>query len=146
MHARRQPPRIALVLHHDTWTRTHLADELSMAGYSVLSASNGISGLRLAEQQGPEVILLSPALPELSGSEVLDHLRADPSTRHIPVLIVDDAPGDRATTTDAVSPSTGGNLLVHVDQAFDEGGATRAVRHEPRPAPTAARLASAVHT
>lgn len=134
MRTREQPPRAALVLHHDRWVRAHLADQLRMAGYGVLAASNGFSGLRLAEQQQPGVILLSPALPELSGGEVLDHLRAGSSTRDTPALIVDDTQGARAAGPAVLPRPTGVGPLAHMEQALVHGGRTGAIRHEPRPA------------
>jgi CheY-like chemotaxis protein len=121
MQTRRQPSiPTALVLHHDQWARTHLMDELSTAGYRVLAASNGFSGLRLVEQQQPELILLSHTLPELSGHEVLDRLRADVSTRDIPVLIVGGSSGVRASLAEMPSsPPRDAGRLLRVEQVLD---------------------------
>ena len=51
-------------------------------------ARDGTKGLELARQQAPDVILLDLHLPGLKGDAVLAELRADPKTRHLPVLIL----------------------------------------------------------
>jgi DNA-binding response OmpR family regulator len=78
----------ALVMHEDVWVRSQLAATLGQEGYTVLAASNGASGMRLAEQHQPAVIVLGLALPELSGAAVLEQLQGCAATRDIPVLVV----------------------------------------------------------
>jgi CheY-like chemotaxis protein/nitrogen-specific signal transduction histidine kinase len=54
----------------------------------LLKAHSGIQGLELARQYLPSVILLDINLPDISGVEVLEILRKEPATRHIPVMAV----------------------------------------------------------
>lgn len=54
----------------------------------VLPAMMGRLGLELAREHHPDVVLLDLHLPDLSGEEVLAELRADASTREIPVVIL----------------------------------------------------------
>ncbi len=54
----------------------------------LLTAINGKLGLQLARDNRPEVILLDINLPGMSGFEVLQILRSDPATAHIPVIAV----------------------------------------------------------
>jgi CheY-like chemotaxis protein len=82
-----QTPRTALIVEYDRWERWCTAELLAGQGYLVLGASNGASGLRMAEQNACDVILLAPLLPEMSVSEVLQQLRATDATREIPVII-----------------------------------------------------------
>ncbi len=56
--------------------------------WRLLSARDGISGLRAAREQRPECILLDRQLPGMNGDEVLCELRADAATRQIPVLLI----------------------------------------------------------
>src|SRR4029079_1677428 len=51
-------------------------------------ASNGIEGIRKACESKPEVILLDLAMPGVSGYETLERLKAEPSIKDIPVIIV----------------------------------------------------------
>ena len=52
-----------------------------------LSAGDGASGLQLAREHLPRLILLDLQLPTMNGDTVLTELRADPRTHHIPVLL-----------------------------------------------------------
>ncbi len=55
---------------------------------ALLSAMQGSLGLDLARQHRPDLILLDLQLPDFSGEEVLERLRADATTRAIPVIIL----------------------------------------------------------
>lgn len=57
-------------------------------GYQVLEASNGYTGLRVAQVERPAAIVLDLALPEMSGLEVLDELKGAPATARIPVVAI----------------------------------------------------------
>ncbi|MDH3393355.1 MAG: response regulator, partial [Desulfobulbaceae bacterium] len=57
-------------------------------GYKVLAACNGRSGLMLAKEYQPKAIILDLGLPDLDGISVLENLKNDLDTRHIPVHIV----------------------------------------------------------
>ncbi len=60
---------------------------LTSAGYEVLEADDGEAGWRLAKEGRPDLVLLDLRLPKLSGYEVLERIRADETTRDIPVVI-----------------------------------------------------------
>ena len=114
--------RTALVMHEDLWVRSHMATTLGEAGYTVLAASNGASGVRLAEQYQPEVIVLGMALPEVSGAAVLEHLHGCPTTKDIPVVLV--VSGRVFDSGESVNAGVGvrdrvtlGNLLPEVERA-----------------------------
>jgi CheY-like chemotaxis protein len=83
-----QSRRTALVIEDDQWTRSLLQELLERAGYAVAEASNGYTGLRLAGQLQPNVILLDLGLPERPGLELLDELKRAPATCHIPIVVV----------------------------------------------------------
>ena len=53
----------------------------------VLPAMQGALALELAYEHRPDVVVLDLHLPDMSGREVLHRLRADPRTRHIPVVV-----------------------------------------------------------
>jgi len=61
---------------------------LTTSGYEVLIAANGEEGLRLAEAEKPDLILLDLMLPGMSGWEVLNNLRAMPDVEKAPVVII----------------------------------------------------------
>ncbi len=61
---------------------------LAKQGCEILVAFNGLQALYLARATLPDVILLDVMLPDLDGLSVCQILRAQPSTRDIPVFIV----------------------------------------------------------
>jgi len=63
-------------------------DVLGTEGYQVVSALDGEIGLRLAETQKPDLILLDLILPRVHGLEVLKKLKENPLTQKIPVIIL----------------------------------------------------------
>ena len=61
---------------------------LSRAGYNVISASDGEEALAQAIAKIPDLVILDMLLPKLSGPEVLQKLKANSVTAHIPVLVL----------------------------------------------------------
>lgn len=59
-----------------------------MDGFRIIQRGDGPSGLVAAQESLPAVILLDIALPGMDGWEVLEKLRADPRTEHIPVVVI----------------------------------------------------------
>jgi CheY-like chemotaxis protein len=57
-------------------------------GTALLTTMQGKVGLDLARQHSPGLILLDLHLPDLPGWDVLSQLKADPATRHIPVVVI----------------------------------------------------------
>jgi DNA-binding response OmpR family regulator/DNA-binding CsgD family transcriptional regulator len=82
-----------------------LHDALDESGYTVLVATNGESALARARQSLPDIILLDAMMPGMDGFEVARRLKADFSTRHIPIVFM-----------------TGLTETEHVVAAFNAGG------------------------
>ena len=61
---------------------------LTARGFSVLTALDGPTGLQIAHDQRPDLILLDLAMPGMDGFEVLSRLRQDRVTARIPVIIL----------------------------------------------------------
>ena len=62
--------------------------KLEMEGYRVTVCADGEEGLRVARESKPHVIFLDVRLPRMDGMTVLEAMRGDDRTRHIPVLIL----------------------------------------------------------
>jgi two-component system cell cycle response regulator DivK len=83
------PPKIPskiLVIEDNEWSRDMLARRLSRRGYQVISAADGKRGIAMAHNQSPDLIVMDMSLPEIDGWEATRRLKADPSTRAIPIL------------------------------------------------------------
>ena len=61
---------------------------LTRKGYDVLAAFNGEEGLQKAREEKPDLIILDIIMPKMDGYEVCRHLRRDPATAAIPVLML----------------------------------------------------------
>jgi two-component system cell cycle response regulator DivK len=61
---------------------------LQHAGYTVLSASDAESGLALAREQHPDLILMDIQLPGMDGLAAIELLKRDEATRSIPVIVL----------------------------------------------------------
>lgn len=61
---------------------------LAKAGFEVTTAVDGEEGLRMTRQGQPHLVLLDMILPKLDGTMVLDQLKRDPATMHIPVIVL----------------------------------------------------------
>lgn len=73
----------------DEWMNREVIEAyLVNAGYEVVSAHSGEHALELAPQRSPDVVLLDMRMQGMNGVEVCRRLKAHPSTRHTPVLIV----------------------------------------------------------
>jgi CheY-like chemotaxis protein len=59
---------------------------LEMVGVSVVTAGNGKEGLEQAKAHQPNLIISDLSMPEMSGSEMLKHLKEDPALQNIPVI------------------------------------------------------------
>jgi signal transduction histidine kinase/ActR/RegA family two-component response regulator len=104
--------------------------------YHVEEASTGHDGLRLAATR-PDAIFLDVVMPDLTGFEVLERLKADPATRDIPVVVYT-ALGlgvhDRARLGDAVSilrKSTSSRVAdrAAIEDALVKAGVATNVEH-----------------
>jgi DNA-binding response OmpR family regulator len=77
-----------LVVEDDPDIRLTLEQNLGDAGYVVCSAGTASDALRLAESWRPDLVLLDLMLPDRPGTEVCRALRASPTTRSVPVIMV----------------------------------------------------------
>jgi len=61
---------------------------LGRRGYEVLGATGGIEGARLVRKLLPDLVLLDLMMPDMDGWEVYQQMKADQTTRNIPVIVV----------------------------------------------------------
>jgi len=65
-----------------------LEAKLTLEYYDVVSCHDGATALKLAAAERPDIILLDVMMPGMDGFETCRRLKADPETRHIPVVLV----------------------------------------------------------
>jgi|ERR1700687_5415529 len=79
-------PKKILVVEDDTDNRCIVAKVLSVEGYQVIEAIDGVEALAQARAEHPDLILMDLALPNMDGWEATRRLKSDPATRSIPVV------------------------------------------------------------
>lgn len=77
-----------LVIDDDERARYLVAKHLETTRYQLLEAADGATGVELARREQPDVILLDFLLDDITAFDVIDQLKGDPHTRHIPVIVV----------------------------------------------------------
>ncbi len=87
--------RTVLIVEDDVNFARILLDMARDKGFKGIVATRGESGLQLAKRYRPDAITLDIALPDMEGWTVLDRLKHEKATRHIPVHIIS---GDEASS------------------------------------------------
>lgn len=77
-----------LIIDDEEEVRSILVALLEAAEFEVFQAANGLSGVRLAREHFPDLILCDVNMPRLDGYGVLKELREDPSTTAIPFIFL----------------------------------------------------------
>ena len=87
-HESRRSSGPVLVVEDDLSSREMLCTLLDRRGWDVAQAENGRLALKFLETKTPSLVLLDLMMPEVDGFEVLRQLRAHPTWRNIPVIVV----------------------------------------------------------
>ena len=61
---------------------------LGRRGFEVTGANGGREGLRMVREKHPDLVLLDLMMPDMDGWEVYQQMKADETTRNIPVIVV----------------------------------------------------------
>jgi HAMP domain-containing protein/CheY-like chemotaxis protein/signal transduction histidine kinase len=77
-----------LIVEDDPYFATVLCDLAREKGFKVLVATRGAEALALAQEFHPTAVSLDVFLPDMLGWTVLNHLKQDPRTRHIPIQML----------------------------------------------------------
>src|SRR3989344_3099294 len=91
---------------------------LKQEGYEMTSALDGETGLRLAKQIKPDLILLDLILPKLHGFDVLKKLKEIPDTKEIPVIVLTNL--ERAEDIEKALEFGATTYLVKENYSLDE--------------------------
>ncbi len=77
-----------LIIDDDQKSRKLSKDLITLAGFIVFEAGDAKSGIELAKEHIPDLILLDVRLPDMKGLDVSMILRADNDTQKIPIIFV----------------------------------------------------------
>lgn len=77
-----------LVVEDDPMISSIYEAKLKADGFEVAIAVDGGKGLELARQDKPDLVMLDVILPGLDGFSVLEEIKKDKATKHIPVIML----------------------------------------------------------
>ncbi len=77
-----------LLIEDDSFLLNMYATKFELENYKVLMAEDGERGLKIAQKDLPDVILLDVMLPKMNGFEVLKELKNNRTTAQIPVILL----------------------------------------------------------
>ncbi len=80
--------KTVLVAEDDPDIRRLIAYSLEFAGFQVIQVQDGEDAVKVSTEKLPDVILLDVRMPRMSGYEACEKLKAQKSTRHIPVVFL----------------------------------------------------------
>ncbi|NWF72830.1 MAG: response regulator [Nitrospirae bacterium] len=122
-----------VVADDDRMFRKAAETTLSRHGYSVTTASDGEEALQLIRSEQPEIIVLDLIMPKLQGFDVLQILKQDTLTSHIPVIVLSSLAQDQdkqealdlgAAAYFNKSAFSLGELVNQVEQTLTKGQGT----------------------
>lgn len=87
-------PKVLIVDDSPVYRRA-LTMTLMEKGFTTITAGTGEDGIRIAQQEMPELILLDMVMPRLDGMMFLRMLRSSPQTKAIPVVVMSGNTQDR---------------------------------------------------
>ena len=104
-----------LFIEDDKVVRENTAELLQLANYEVITACDGVEGLRKAEEEIPDLILLDVMMPQMDGYTVASKLGQSKETKSIPIIMF-----TARSSTDDVSRSSQLGAVDYIVKPFDQ--------------------------
>ena len=80
--------QLILIVEDNDKNRKLVRDVLTFKGYTTIETETGEEGVQLARERGPSLVLMDIRLPGIDGVEALRRIRADATTRAIPIMAI----------------------------------------------------------
>lgn len=77
-----------LLVEDDTFLSGMYVTKLNMEGFDVILASDGRQGLKMINEENPDLILLDIVLPKMDGFEILKEMKKKKKLKEIPVILL----------------------------------------------------------
>jgi two-component system chemotaxis response regulator CheY len=80
--------------------RRYLEVTLQRAGYKVITAEDGLAGMKCALSTKVDVVLTDTVMPHMNGRELARFLRSTPKLSKLPIILLTGQENDRASNSD----------------------------------------------
>ena len=118
-----------LYVEDNEFNRKIVRQLLAQTKYRLREAVDGESGVKTAQEEPPDLILMDVQLPKMSGLDATRQLRADPRTAAVPIIVITSyaLSGDAEKATDAgataylAKPYSPRELLAKIREILPEG-------------------------
>lgn len=88
---------------------------LKKAGYSVLTAEDGLQGLELAKRERPDLVISDVTMPLMNGLDFCRHVRADSELKTLPILLISAHQKDTETVVEGLRAGADDYLEIPCD-------------------------------
>ncbi len=105
--------QLVLFIEDDAFLAQIYSKALEDAGYEVITAMSGEEGIKQAERNLPDLILLDIILPHAHGFEVMENLKSNEKTQDVPVLILSNMSGQEDVSEAARLGAAGYIIKAH---------------------------------
>lgn len=107
-----------LIIEDDTVFQKVLSQALEDSGFMTMTASDGEAGIRLAEKEIPDLIVLDVILPKKDGFTVMEHFSRSPKLALIPVMVITNLEGSHDVERMMTLGAKG--FLIKVNYSMEE--------------------------
>jgi len=95
-----ETPKCVLLVEDDRSVRRYLEVTLQRAGYQVITAEDGLAGMRCALASKVDVVLTDAVMPQMNGRELARFLRSNPKLAKLPIVLLTGQENDHASSAD----------------------------------------------
>jgi len=106
-----------LIVNDEPDQLTLMGNLLHKAGYSVLTAEDGVDGLTLARRERPDLVISDVSMPRMNGLEFCRAIRADSELKTVPILLVSALQKDTESAVAGLQAGADDYLEVPFDSA-----------------------------
>ena len=95
-----EPQKCVLLVEDDRSVRRYLEVTLQRAGYKVITAEDGIAGMKCALSVKVDVVLTDAVMPQMNGRELARFVRNNPKLAKLPIILLTGEENDHASKAD----------------------------------------------
>mgnify|MGYP001235145841 CR=1 FL=1 len=106
-----------LVVEDSDTKRAIYADVLQDKGYLVLQAKDGEEGLKIAQEDNPDIIVTDISMPKMDGFQMVQRLKSDEKTKYIPIICISATYQDLASKMKALTEAGAEEYFYAVQHA-----------------------------